>query len=313
MCCAMIVAGVGVNGLLQGLFARNNGIEAYKERNLLGAVEYLNTAYASPFKNRQVLDYLGLTHKNIADQAVDGPVAEASYKKALDYFLESRVLYPRSPYAKNGMINIYRRKKDWDQLVPLASSFESEIKASALQDDDGGELPDKLKATFLVTLGNVFADQDNPFRSDEHAVTLYQLALGLDPDNLFAVLNMPPRLIDMARALPAGSVNRTGYLQQAYDLSVRGTGLDEPRDKVFSVLAILQILMLDPALANNGYSIADGLALIDRYREARADFDVDTWFILAEAYLAVNDLERARDSFYQALIYQARSRSFTAR
>ena len=117
--CAFIVACVGVIGLLTGYFDRRTGIAAYKQRDLFVAIEKLNSAYSGPFKNRQVIDYLGLAHKNIADQAVDGPVACASYAKALEFFLESRIRYPDSPYAKNGMVNIYRRMKNWDELIPL--------------------------------------------------------------------------------------------------------------------------------------------------------------------------------------------------
>ena len=90
--CAAVVAGVGVVALLEGLFARSGGIEAYKERDLLQAIEKLNIAYASPFKDRKVYDYLGLAHKNIADQAIDGPVAEASYKKSLEYLSSDKKL-----------------------------------------------------------------------------------------------------------------------------------------------------------------------------------------------------------------------------
>ena len=78
----------------------NSGIEACQKRDLLVAIERLNVAYSSPFKNRKVIDHLGLSHKNIADQAVDGPVADASYEKALEYFLESRVAYPKSHTLK---------------------------------------------------------------------------------------------------------------------------------------------------------------------------------------------------------------------
>lgn len=304
--CAGIVACVGLVGVFEGLLARNSGIEAYKERDLLRAVENLNTAYASPFKNRQVVDYLGLTHKNIADQAVDGPVAEASYKKSLEYFLESRVKYPKSPYAKNGMINIYRRTKDWVRLTPIASSFESEIIASSLQNDDDSALSKKQKATFLVTLGNVFADQDNPFRSDSKAVALYRMALDSDSNNMFAVLNMPPRLIDMADSEPVTSEKRAELLGQALALSIKGLELDEPRDKVFSVLAIIQILMSDNPPDSDEFSVSKGLQIIDKYPEATPDFDIDTWFILSEAYLVTGNKKRAEETFYQALIYQAR-------
>jgi len=304
--CAVVVAFVGVAGLFEGLVARTTGIEAYKDRDLVRAVENLNTSYSSPFKNRQVIDYLGLTHKNIADQAVDGPVAEASYEKSLEYFLESRVKYPKAPFAKNAMINVYRRTKNWPQLTPLASSFESEIIANYLQNDDGSKLSEKQKAIFLVTLGNVFADQDNPSRSDSKAVALYQMALNYDSNNMFAVLNTPPRLIDMARAEPIHSEKRLKLLEQALELSINGLELDEPRDRVFSVLAILQILMMDSPPDSAGYTISKGLQIVDKYPEAIPDFDIETWFILTEAYLASGNPKKAKESFYQALIYQAR-------
>lgn len=306
LCCSVIVASIGIIGLLAGLFARSSGIDAYKDRDLFKAATNLNVAYSSPFKNRQVIDYLGLTHKNIADQAVDGPVAEASYKKSLEYFLESRVLYPKSPYAKNGMINVYRRTKDWAQLTPLASSFESELVTNYLQNDDGTELTEKRKANFLVTLGNVFADQDNPYRSDSKAVELYKKALEYDQDNMFAVLNMPPRLIDMADSELISSDMRATLLEQALALSFKGLEFEEPRDKVFSVLAIIQILMMDDPPDSADYTIAKGLQLVDQYSAESLDFDIDTWFVLANAYLESGNQEKAKQSFYQALIYQAR-------
>ena len=305
--CAVVVAGVGVVGLLAGYFDRGAGIAAYKQRNLLAAIEKLNSAYASPFKNREVLDYLGLAHKNIADQAVDGPVAKASYQKALTYLLESRVRYPDSPYAKNAMINIYRRQKNWSDLTPLSRSFESELRAGTLR-RDGEQLSDEHRAVFWVTLGNVFADQDYPNRSDEHAVALYDLAQKLDPDNMFLVLNMPPRLIDLARTLPVESAERVELLKKALALSVDGLELDEPRDKVFSVLSVIQILMMEnaPPVPIPEYTLSKALQVVSDNPEARADFDIDTWFVLTEAYLQAGEREKAKDAFNQALIYQAR-------
>ena len=305
--CAAVVAGVGVIGLLVGYFDRGAGIAAYKERDLLVAIEKLNSAYESPFKNREVIDYLGLAHKNVADQAVDGPVASASYKKALDYLLESRVRYPDSPYAKNAMINIYRRTKNWTELTPLASSFESELKADSLR-RDGKKLTNEQRAIFLVTLGNVFADQDNPQRSDAHAVALYDLAQKLDPGNMFVILNMPPRLIDLARTMPVESAERYDLLEKALALSTTGLKLDEPRDQVFSVLSVIQILMMEnaPPVPISGYTLSKALQVVTDNPKARADFDVDTWFVLTEAYLQTEELKRAKDAFNQALIYQAR-------
>jgi len=305
--CAVLVAGIGVLGLLQGLVARSNGIDSYKERALIEAIEQLNVAYKSPFKNRQVLDYLGLAHKNIADQAVDGPVAEVAYASALKYFTESRIRYPKAPFAKNNMINVYRHLKQWDKLMPLARSFESEIKANNLH-VDGNPLTKKQKAIFLVTLSNVFAEQDNPSRSDEHAVALYQLALELDKDNMYVMLNMPPRLIDMAKKLPITSKKRKQYLEKALELSVAGLELEEDRDKVFSVLAIIQIMMMEksPPVPIPNYTLVDALKFIDTYNHAQDDFDLETWFILTEAHLKQKQKIKANAAFNQAMVYQAR-------
>ena len=304
--CAIIVAGVGVMGLTKGYFDRAAGITAYKERQLLIAIEKLRGAHASPFKDRRVIDYLGLAYKNVADRAVDSSVAKRYYEKALGYFSESRMRYPDSPYAKNAIINIYRRAKRWGDLIPLTSSFRSELEADSLR-SDGKRLSDKLRATFLVTLGNIFADQDNPRRSDKEAVALYRAAWKLDPTNMFVVLNMPPRLIDLADGMRVDSAERYQLLEEALKLSVKGLDLDEPRDKVFSASSLIQISMMKntPPLPL-GCALSEVLRVVDDNWKARRDFDVDTWFILTEAYLTMGKLNKAEETFNQALIYQAR-------
>lgn len=305
--CAAVVAFVGVWGLLDGYFARNAGIEAYKDRKLLTAIEKLNIAHASAFNDRSVIDHLGLAHKGIADQAVDGPVAFASYNKALEFFVESRTQYPESPFAKNAMINIYRRLKKWGDLTPLARSFESELRANSFR-HDGKPVSDNLRATFLVTLGSVFADQDNPNRSDAHAVTLYRLAHSLDSSNSFVVLNMPPRLIDLARKMDLDSKDRFTMLAEALALSAKGLKLPEPRDQVFSVLSIIQILMMEksPPVPIPGFDLAAALKVVESNQDARSDFDTDTWFVLTEAHIANRQLGKAKTAFNQALVHQGR-------
>lgn len=81
-------------------------------------------------------------------------------------------------------------------------------------------------------------------------------------------------------------------------MSIQGLKLDEPRDKVFSVLAIIQILMMENPPDSLGYTVSKGLRIVDKYPEAAPDFDIDTWFILSEAYLAAGDRNKAEESFY---------------
>lgn len=305
--CAIVVASVGVIGLTKGYFDRAAGITAYKERRLAVAIEKLSSAHASPFKNRQVIDYLGLAYKNVADRAVDSPVAKEYYEKALEYVLESRMRYPNSPYAKNTMINIYRRTKRWKELIPLANSFRSELETDFLR-SDGKSLSNELRASFLVTLGNISADQDNPDRSDMDAVGLYRLAQELNPTNSSVVLNMPPRLIDLADKMQVDSKERYQLLEEALKLSVAGLDLDEPRDKVFSVLSIIEILMMKnaPQVPIPGYTLSEALRVVEVNKTAQQDFDLEVWFVLTEAYLTMGELNKARKTLDQALIYQAR-------
>ena len=305
--CAFIVASIGGWGLLEGYFAIYKGIDAYYDRELVSSIEFLNKAYSSPFKNRKVLDYLGLAHKNIADQSVDGPVAKSEYEISLKYFIESRVLYPKSPFAKNGMLNVYRRLKNWDELLPLAKSFESQLKSKTL-DIDGSPIPDTLLATFLVTLGNIFADQDNPERSDQHAVNLYRLAFQRDPNNMFVILNMPPRLIDMAQAIPINSSERKKLLSESIELALKGLELKEESDQIFSVLAIIQVLLMDdaPPIIHEEYNLQKALDFFEKICNQTADFDIETWLVITDAYIKIGRIQKAKYSYNQALIYQAR-------
>jgi tetratricopeptide (TPR) repeat protein len=305
--CAVVIAAIGVVNLLDGYFAIGRGIAAYKNRDLLTAIEHLNKAHSSPFKNRTVIDHLGLAHKNIGDQAKDAPVARLAYNKSLEYFVESRRLYPNAPFAKNGMINVYRRLKNWDELLPLARSFESELKSNRLE-ADGRSLSKQDTASFLTTLGSVYADQDNPRRSNQRAVELYNLALELDPGNMFAVLNLPPRLLDIAASKPQGSKERAALHSTAYSLAERGTKMTEERDQVFAMLGVVQLMLLPdpPPAVLKEHKMASALQFVEARWSSIEDFDVETWFVLTEAYLKEKKAKEAKNSFNEALVFQAR-------
>ncbi len=61
-----------------------------------------------------------------------------------------------------------------------------------------------------------------------------------------------------------------------------------------------------PPVPIGGYTLSQALGVINDNESARSDFGVETWFVLAEAYLVIGDLNKAKDAFCQALIYQAR-------
>ena len=108
--------------------------------------------------------------------------------------------------------------------------------------------------------------------------------------------------------MPEDSKERYGLLEEALQLSTAGLKLDEPRDKVFSVLSIIQILMMknSPPVPIPEYTLSKALQVVDDNPIARSDFDVDTWFVLTEAYLNMGEMSKAKVAFNQALIYQAR-------
>ncbi|WP_198538355.1 tetratricopeptide repeat protein [Marinicella sediminis] len=302
--CVLIVAGIGSIGLLEGHFAKYEGLKAYKDKNFITAVEKLNVAYTSPFNTRAVIDTLGLSHKKLADNAISMIVAKSAYQKSIEYFSESRLQYPHSPISKNGLINVYRRLKDWEELDSLIISFENEIQTNFFKNDDGGNIIPNQKATYLTTLGNIFSDQDNPNRSDSRAVEYYQSALDTDPSNIFAILNMPPRLIDLAKSSPVNSKKRIGYLKTALHLSKAGLKLKDPSDKAFSALSLIQIGSMQHGLNINDTEFFESIKLVEKNKD---DYEnIDKWFVLVKAYLKLGNHAKAINSFNKALIFNSR-------
>ncbi len=103
LACALVIALVGLARVFEGLVARYRGIESYKDGNYSKAIEHLETAINSPFKNRQSLDFLSLAWKKQAEKAKIPVVQDKNYLMAIDHLIQSinQTGYPlrsRIPY-----------------------------------------------------------------------------------------------------------------------------------------------------------------------------------------------------------------------
>jgi hypothetical protein len=309
LACALIVGCFGLYGIFDGYVATRRGIAFYEQERFREAVAQLSVAESSPFSSRRGLDHLGLSYKRIADEAPDLPVSNHYYEKALEVFIKSKALYPSVPYSKNSMINIYRQQKRWKELVPLFESFQHELAlGNYYREDDGSRPSEKRYASFLVTLGNVYAAPDFPGYSNAKAVEFYRAALERDPENAHAILNLPPRLLNLAEKIhdPEEKLN---LLKEAYRWAKKGAQeLTSPADKAFSLLAVIQVLS-DPAagaISADGLTLSQAVASIEGDEKFFRTVERESWLVLADAHVKLGDRSRAKGSLRRAMVHQAR-------
>ncbi|MCK4796879.1 MAG: hypothetical protein KAT05_05820 [Spirochaetes bacterium] len=294
---ALIIAGIGILNIFDGYISRVKGFNQYRKRDYVGAIHNFSIVEKSPFSNRKVLDYMALSYKKIGDQAIDAPVAEQYYRKSLNYSMKSRVQYPHSPFSKNNMINIYRKLKEWKLLDPIVKSFNRELAIKDYYKENGAPLLKSSKANFYVTLGNVFADRNYPKQSMKNAVKYYEYALKIDPKNIYVILNLPTRLLDLVDISKKRSV-KIKILQRAYTLSVAGVTCSNDENKIFAFVNLIQTLCnpLSSQIKHKKYKLRVSLKAIELLIKNVRLIDVETWFVLAEAYIKIGNKSRA--SFY---------------
>ena len=311
LACASAIFAIGLYGTFEGYFDRRYGISLYEKGDYVAAISELSKADASPFRNRQALDYLGLAYKLLGDRTPQAVVADGYYAKALNALQQSAAAYPRSPYAVNNMVNIYRHAKNWHVLGTLAESFANQLAANEyFLDDNSRTLSAPMKARFLVTLGNVYAELDYPKHSDSVAVGFYRKALALDPRNSDAIVNLPPRLLNIAQHTSDRGKKRE-LLQEALDLGASGLKLSDSGDRAFSALSIIEVLCSPTSSTINtrGLRLHETVSLLegDKDMDPFAHFvDAESWLVLADAYVALNERSNAVVSLRRALVYQGR-------
>ena len=162
LACALVIALVGLARVFEGLVARYRGIESYKDGNYSKAIEHLETAINSPFKifgsscDRQSLDFLSLAWKKQAEKAKIPVVQDKNYLMAIDHLIQSINQYPQFPLAHNNLVNVLRRTCRWEEAKEAVHQLIDLL--------EGGHftVPEKSLATYYMTIGNFYVDDDNP-------------------------------------------------------------------------------------------------------------------------------------------------------
>jgi len=113
--CSIGIGFIGLSSVFEGYFARQKGIDHYKNGQYQRAIEKLEITIDSPFANREALGYLSLAWKKQAEIATIDLVKESNFLTAINYMKQSINEYPCSLKAYNNLINIFRITKRWGE------------------------------------------------------------------------------------------------------------------------------------------------------------------------------------------------------
>lgn len=291
--CAVVIALVGLGTIFAGYVARFQGIEAYRDGDYRVAIEKLETTVKSPFKNRAALDYLALAWKKQAEIATIPLVKERNFLTSINLMVRSINEYPCSPRAHNNLVNVFRRTGKWAEGKEAINQLINKLEGGYFSTCDP-PVPKKEFAVYYVTLGNFYVDDENPDYSIVNAMKFYDKAARLNENNRFLILNVPPRLMQLAETA-TDPKQRRAFIQRAYDLSKPALRLREHEDRAFAMINIIDALAekVSPPLTG----VEHDLKKLVRDVETRihsVNLDDETWLVLAKGNLALCDKEAAK-------------------